>query len=85
MESGTFLLKTNALPLIFIEKGNLQIVMKNIQTNYESVELPSKGLCYPINSPLRRGKVKVAYLTAKDENMFVSEKHIKEGLIFEHY
>ena len=74
-------MKTNALPLIFIEKGNPQTVMKNIQKNYEWVGLPSKGLCYPVNSPLRRGKVKVAYLTAKDENIFFSEKHIKEGLI----
>ncbi|MBP3785609.1 MAG: hypothetical protein J6I32_03210 [Bacteroidaceae bacterium] len=46
--------------------------------NYEWVELPSKGQCYPINSPLREGKVKVSYLTAMDENVFVSEKLIKE-------
>ena len=46
--------------------------------NYEWVELPSKGQCYPINSPLREGKVKVSYLTAMDENIIVSEKYIKE-------
>lgn len=46
--------------------------------NYEWVELPSKGQCYPANSPLREGKVKVSYLTAMDENIIVSEKHIKE-------
>ena len=33
---------------------------------YEWVELPSKGQCYPANSPLREGKVKVSYLTAMD-------------------
>ena len=49
--------------------------------NYELVELPSKGQCYPINSPLRKGKVKVKYLTAMDENILVSEKHIKEERI----
>ncbi|MBQ7421122.1 MAG: hypothetical protein IJV27_03135 [Prevotella sp.] len=49
--------------------------------NYEWVELPSKGQCYPINSPLRKGKVKVKYLTAMDENILVSEKHIKEERI----
>ena len=49
--------------------------------NYEWVELPSKGQCYPINSPLRVGKVKVSYLTAIDENIIVSEKHIKDGKI----
>ena len=34
--------------------------------NYEWVELPSKGQCYPTNSPLKGGKVKVSYLTAMD-------------------
>lgn len=53
--------------------------MKN--KNYEWVELPSKGQCYPINSPLRKGKVKVSYLTAMDENIIISEKHIKDGKI----
>lgn len=50
--------------------------MKN--KDYEWVELPSKGQCYPINSPLREGKVKVLYLTAMDENIINSEKLIKE-------
>ena len=49
--------------------------------NYEWVELPSKGQCYPINSQLREGKVKVSYLTVIDENIIVSEKHIKDGKI----
>ena len=55
--------------------------MENIQQNYEWVELPSKGECYPISSPLRHGKVKVAYLKAMDENVIVSEKHIREKII----
>lgn len=49
--------------------------MKN--KNYEWVELPSKGQCYPINSPLRRGKVKVSYLTAMDENIINNPKMYK--------
>lgn len=48
--------------------------MKN--KNYEWVELPSKGRCYPIGSALRKGKVKVSYLTAFDENVMVSKKHV---------
>lgn len=43
---------------------------------YEWVELPSKGRCYPIGSALRSGKVKVSYLTAFDENVMVSKKHV---------
>lgn len=55
--------------------------MENANKNYEWVELPSKGQCYPIDSPLRKGKVKVTYLTAKDENMMASQKLIEEGKV----
>ena len=51
--------------------------MVNTDT-FEWVELPSKGQCYPKTSPLRSGKVAVEYLTAKDENILVSERYIKE-------
>lgn len=47
--------------------------------NYEWVELPSKGRCYPINSPLRKGKVKVFYLTAMDENIINNPQMYKDG------
>ena len=52
--------------------------MKNMN-NYEWVKLPSKGQCYPINSPLREGKVKVSYLTAMDENIINNPKMYKDG------
>ena len=42
--------------------------------DYIIVKLPSNGKCYPINSALRSGNVKVSYLTAKDENIFYSHK-----------
>ena len=51
--------------------------------NCEWVELPSKGQCYPINSPLRRGKVKVSYLTAKDENIINDPKMYKDGKLID--
>lgn len=52
-------------------------------TSFEYIELPSKGECYPMTSPLRNGTVKVAYLTAKDENIIVSRKHIEEATMCE--
>lgn len=52
--------------------------MENANKNYEWVELPSKGQCYPIDSPLRKGKVKMAYLTAMDENIIQSPKAYKD-------
>lgn len=51
--------------------------------NYEWVELPSKGQCYPINSPLREGKVKVSYLTAMDENIINNPKMYEEGKLID--
>lgn len=46
---------------------------------YETVKLPSKGQCYHKDSPLRKGKVKISYLTAKDENIITSTTLLKEG------
>lgn len=40
------------------------------ESQYEWIELPSKGECYPH----KKNKVPVAYLTAMDENIIVSEK-----------
>lgn len=42
------------------------------KNNYELVELPSMGQCYPTDSPLRNGKVAISYLTAMDENIIMS-------------
>jgi len=43
-----------------------------ISDNYEWVDLPSEGQCYHVDSPLRCGKIKIGYLTAKDENILMS-------------
>lgn len=51
--------------------------------NYEWVELPSKGRCYPIDSPLRDGRVKVEYLTAMDENIIKNPKMYKDGKLID--
>ena len=47
---------------------------------YDFVNLPSKGLCYKN----RLDKVKVAYLTAYDENMILSPSLYKEGTFLEY-
>lgn len=48
---------------------------------YITINLPSKGECYPINSPLRNGKIVVRYLTTKDENILVSQKIQNNNLV----
>ena len=35
----------------------------------ETVELPSKGLLYPEDSPLSSGKIEMKYMTAKEEDI----------------
>lgn len=47
---------------------------------YDFVNLPSKGLCYKN----RLDKVKVAYLTAYDENMILSPSLYKDGTFLEY-
>lgn len=46
-------------------------------TDYEWVELPSKGECYPH----KKSRVPVAYLRAKDENIIASSKYIEQQVV----
>ena len=39
----------------------------------ETVELPSKGLIYPEDHPLRSGKVEMKYMTAKEEDILTNQ------------
>ena len=50
---------------------------------YDVIPLPSKGQCYPINSPLRCGRVPVAYLTAADENIIASPNVYRDGKLLD--
>ena len=49
----------------------------NIPT--ETVELPSKGLLYPEDSPLASGTVEMKYMTAKEEDILTNTNYIKQG------
>lgn len=50
---------------------------------YDVIPLPSKGRCYPKNSPLRCGRIPVAYLTASDENVLVSPNAYQDGKLLD--
>ena len=45
----------------------------------EEVELPSKGLIYPKENPLSKGKVEMKYMTAKEEDILTNQNYIKQG------
>jgi plasmid maintenance system killer protein len=49
----------------------------NIPT--ETVELPSKGLLYPEDSPLASGTIEMKYMTAKEEDILTNTNYIKQG------
>jgi len=38
----------------------------------EMVELPSKGLIYPEDSPLSKGKIEMKYMTAREEDILTN-------------
>ena len=47
----------------------------------EVLSLPSQGLLYPEDSPLRSGKIDVKYMTAKEEDILTSTTLIEQGLV----
>ena len=49
----------------------------------EMVELPSKGLVYPLDHPLRSGKVEMKYMTAKEEDILTNQNYIKKGIVLD--
>ena len=49
----------------------------------ETVELPSKGLLYPKDNPLSRGKIEMKYMTAKEEDILTNQNYIKNGTVLD--
>lgn len=49
----------------------------------ETVELPSKGLLYPKDSPLSSGTVEMKYMTAKEEDILTNQNYIRQGTVID--
>ena len=49
----------------------------------EEVTLPSKGLLYPENSPLRSGVINMKYMTAREEDILTNQNYIKNGTVID--
>ena len=47
----------------------------------EALSLPSQGLLYPKDSPLRSGTIDVKYMTAKEEDILTSQNLIEQGKV----
>lgn len=50
---------------------------------YDVLPLPSNGMCYSVTSPLRCGRIPVAYLTAADENIIASPNVYRDGKLLD--
>lgn len=46
----------------------------------EIVTLTTKGQVYPMDSPLRQGKLEMRYMTAYDEDILTNASYMKEGV-----
>ena len=57
--------------------------MAEVKFPTEVVDLPSKGLLYPKESPLSSGKVEVKYMTAREEDILTSQNLIKKGVVID--
>jgi hypothetical protein len=49
----------------------------------EMVELPSKGLLYPQDHILRSGKIKMKYMTAREEDILTNRNYIEKGIVLD--
>jgi hypothetical protein len=49
----------------------------------EIVDLPSKGIIYPKDNPLSKGKVEMKYMTAKEEDIITNNSYIQKGIVID--
>ena len=49
----------------------------------ETVELPSKGLLYPADSPLASGTIEMKYMTAKEEDILTNANYLANGTVID--
>ena len=49
----------------------------------ETVDLPSKGLLYPADSPLASGTIEMKYMTAKEEDILTNTNYIRQGTVID--
>ena len=57
--------------------------MAEVKFPTEVVDLPSKGLLYPEDSPLSSGQIEIKYMTAREEDILTSANLIKKGIVVE--
>ena len=56
---------------------------KQQQFPTEQVTLPTKGLLYPKDSPLRKGSIEMKYMTAREEDILTNQNYIENGTVLD--
>lgn len=49
----------------------------------EMIDLPSKGLIYPAESPLSSGQIEMKYMTAREEDILTNVNLLRQGIAIE--
>ena len=57
--------------------------MTDLKFPTEVIDLPSKGLLYPKDSPLASGKLEMKYMTAKEEDILTNQNYIQKGIVID--
>lgn len=55
--------------------------MTELKFPTEVIDLPSKGLLYPKESPLSSGKIEMKYMTAKEEDILTNRNYLERGIV----
>jgi len=57
--------------------------MEEQQFPSELITLPSKGLLYTEDSPLKKGEIEMKYMTAREEDILTNVNYIKNGTVLD--
>jgi hypothetical protein len=57
--------------------------MSELKFPTEVIDLPSRGLLYPKESPLSSGKLEMKYMTAKEEDILTNQNYIQRGIVID--
>lgn len=60
-----------------------QVTQEKFSFPTELVTLPSKGLLYPEDSPLRSGTIEMKYMTAREEDILTNSNYIQQGIVLD--
>ena len=78
-----------------LDKTSIQELKNSLIQNYnqneikkhnfptEIISLPSKGLLYSEDSPLRNGTIELKYMTASEEDILTTPSLIKQGIVLD--